>query len=67
MYTVTGNTYAAKDDLKKVGFAWNKEANRWEATAVDFESWEKRYLNPTWNGRKQARLNANVQIVEIED
>lgn len=69
MYTATGNTYKAKDDLKKIGFTWNKEEKRWEAETVDFEDWETKYLNPTWNGRKCARINAeaNIEFVLIEE
>ena len=67
MYTATGNTYKAKDDLKKIGFVWSKDDKRWECESPNFDDWENKYMNPTWNGRKCARINAeaNIQFVEI--
>ena len=63
MYTATGNTYKAKNDLKKIGFSWNKEEKRWECEGEpNIKDWEEKYLNPTWNGRKCARLNAEANI-----
>jgi len=67
MFIATGNTYKAKDDLKKIGFTWDREEKRWESEAPDFDAWEKKYLNPSWNGRKAARINdeANIKFEEI--
>jgi len=67
MYIAKGNTYQAKDALNKIGFVWNREAKRWESDKPDFEAWEKKYCNPTWNGRRAARINieANITFEQI--
>ena len=69
MYTVTGNTYKAKDDLKKIGFEWNKEEKRWESENPNIDDWENKYMSPRWNGRKCARINAeaNIAFVKIDE
>ena len=65
MKKATGNTYNVKEDLKSVGFHWNNEARRFEAESFDAEKWEAKYCNPTWNGRKQARLCSEVKIDNV--
>ena len=68
MYTVTGNTYKAKESLKAIGFSWDAEKRGWFAEEVDFEAWKNKHLNPTYIGRKQARLNeeAGIQFSKVE-
>ncbi len=62
MIIAAGNTYQAKDSLKLMGFSWNKIQRRWEAESINIEDWANKHLNPTWTGRKEARLNAAANI-----
>ena len=64
MYKATGNTYPIKDDLKEVGFNWNKDKRYWEAEEYDAEKWEKR-CSPTWHGPQMAAACQKIEIVEI--
>ena len=63
MTIAKGNTYNAKDYLKKVGFAWNAEEKRWEAESFDKETWKNKYCDLTWQGRKREPI---VQAVTFE-
>ena len=62
MYIATGNTYKAKDDLKKIGFTWNKEQKRWESENPNLQDWVNKYISPAWNGRGNAKNNADANI-----
>ncbi len=65
MTKATGNTYSVKDDLKSVGFKWLAESKEWYAPCgFDKDRWENKCCNPSYNGRKQARLCSEVRFVE---
>lgn len=64
MTTATGNTYSVKENLKSCGFVWNKESKAWETENFDKDRWENKMCNPSWNGRKNARLCNEIIITE---
>ncbi len=66
MLLAIGKTYSVKEDLKSCGMIWNKEENRFECTKVDFDfdRWNNKMCDLSWNGRKQGRLCAEIKIVE---
>lgn len=65
----TDGSYNIKEDLKKEGFSWDKDNKCWVKTyedKKDFDEFYSKYTNPTWNGRKGARIFSNVSY-EIEE
>jgi hypothetical protein len=63
MFKATGKTYEAKEMLKEVGFAWDKDAKAWTAESYDTERWEK-LCSPAYS-RKSAHVCQAVDIVNI--
>lgn len=61
-----GNTYEAKESLKKVGFIFNKALKRWEAESFDRKAWEEKYCSCTYIGRKAGTLNKTITFTQVE-
>ena len=57
----TGNTYSAKEYLKKCGFEWC--SGQWIFSGeFNQQEWNDKYLNPTYIGRKAARMCEGVRF-----
>jgi len=66
MKTITvakGKTYEAREDLKKVGFAWNPTLKRWESANPNLDKWEADYCRPLYCG-KRAFLNQTISFTK---
>jgi len=65
MITITianGNTYPAKTFLKSAGFEYS--GGQWIFTGIfDQTIWVNKYANPTYNGRRNAKL---CEVVKFE-
>lgn len=61
-----GNTFAAKEYLKKVGFVFNSGLKRWEAENFDQKAWEEKYCSCTYAGRKAGTLNKTITFTKVE-
>lgn len=62
-YTVTtANAYAAKEYLKKAGFEFNAALKQWINPNFDAAEWTAKYCDPSYAGRKNARINAEVRF-----
>ena len=62
MYKAIGKTYEAREWLKAVGFAWDRDAKEWTAPAYDADEWAK-YSSPTYS-RTSAKACQAVEIVQ---
>lgn len=65
MTIATKNSYSAKEFLKTCGMEFNKDLRRWESNNFDATRWTEKMCNPTYNGRKNARICADVLIETI--
>lgn len=67
----TKGSYEIKEDLKKEGFVFDKDTKSWVKTyeeKKDFEYFYEKYSNPTYNGRKGARIFTSAEYtVEVEE
>ena len=66
MIVANGNTYQVKEDLKKVGFTWNKNEKRFETENFNKNDWEVKYCKPSYNGRKAAAQCQSITFTEVE-
>lgn len=62
----TGNTYSAKDYLKKAGFAWLPARKEWFAENFDIDYWTNKACNATYNGRGNAKICQAIKITKIQ-
>lgn len=65
MIAATKNTYPVKECLKSCGATWNSDKNVWDCSIFDSDRWENKMKNPTWNGRKLAKLCESVVFEEV--
>lgn len=57
----TGNTFAAKEYLKAAGFKWCGQQWIFEGE-FDTNIWTSKYVNPTWNGRGNAKKCEGIKF-----
>lgn len=59
----TGNTYNAKEFLKKAGFVFDCYRKAWVLNGeYNKEEWENKYASATWNGRRNAKICQEVKF-----
>ena len=56
-YTVTGNTYSVRTELKSFGFAWDKESKSWTGNE-EAKAELDRHCNPSMGRALARQLNA---------